>query len=132
MKKFLLLCLALFVLLAEAHKSVRHRRPESEEEAEARHQFHRRVPGHGEDRGHENKLEHGLKPHPNRAVYRSPRYHLQYGPKYPGDEITAHNPPHRFDVAGKPIDFHSVPHGFDPTMKQEIPLDHTDGNMKKE
>mmetsp|Transcript_4900 Transcript_4900/g.15509 ORF Transcript_4900/g.15509 Transcript_4900/m.15509 type:complete len:119 (-) Transcript_4900:430-786(-) len=88
---------ALLAMSADAYKSVRHRRPETDAERAEHEAFHRRMPEpetHGVD-------EHLPKePH----WHRSKSYHRQYGPREHHDSrIEPDRPPHRYDNQGHEI-----------------------------
>jgi hypothetical protein len=60
--------------VASAHKSVRHRKPETEEERERHHLHHRRMPSEASG----DSVHHHAP-----AQHRSPLYHHRFGPSYP-------------------------------------------------
>ena len=111
---FVIVLIAILALAVDAYKSVRHMRPETEEERQEHHLFHRRRPE--KEIGHDAPVAHhegGAEPH----WHRSKSYHRQYGPRYGGfnEREEADRPAPRFDYQGHRIpDF--VHHDDNPDM----------------
>lgn len=98
------LAMLLLATPADAHKSVRFRRPETEEERADHAAFHRRRPEHHKRVGHDEPVpdhEGGSEPY----FHRSKSYHRQFGPRHDGQNLhmKAHHPEKRYDNQGHEI-----------------------------
>ena len=93
------LVVALFALSADAYKSVRVKRPETEDEREAHAEFHARRP---ESHETDENMKHA---HHGETFHQSKSYHYRYGPRTAGHDKReiSHRTPKRVDADGHVI-----------------------------
>ena len=89
--------LALFALSADAYKSVRHRRPQTDAERAEHAAFHSRMP-----EADDMHLDVHAEKEPE--FHNSKSYHRKFGPRYHHDErVEDDRPAHRYDNQGHEI-----------------------------